>query len=413
MEMMMMRPSHYTSLFLFLLISYTCCVSSQSDSCSSKLSVSNLIPFNTTGLSCFSAWTSEDFILRFAKTGTNEWSFVLSAPDTKSYVSIGFSPNGRMVGSSAMAGWISSSGPGIVKQYYLGGLSSKSCPPDQGSLSLVQGKSLIVSQSSRVFLAFQLTGQPLGNVIYAVGGLPSSGSYLPQHRSMATGTINISGNGGGGGGGNTNGGDGDDDDDGDNGEHESENTQGEEDDGTKKGEGSSTTAATTSNDALSGLSSERKHGLLALIGWGILMPIGMAMARFLKQFNSLWLYSHILVQGIGFILGVIGLIIGFGLDDEGSSVDAHKALGLAILVFGSLQVLALLARPSKDSKMRRYWNWYHHYVGRFVIVCAIGNIFYGLYIAREGKEWSYVYGIFIGCFAVIFLVLEEWRRKNA
>ncbi|OAY78959.1 Cytochrome b561 and DOMON domain-containing protein [Ananas comosus] len=190
------------SFSLFFLVANASLVSSQTDSCSSKLSVGNLIPFNTSSLSCFSAWSSEDFILRYGKAGASEWSFVLSAPDVGTSISIGFSSNGMMVGSSAMAGWVSGGGSGTVKQYYLGGTSSRSCPPDQGSLKLVQGMSLIVSQNSRLFLSFQLTGQPFQKVIYAVGpsgSLPSSSGYLPQHRTMASGTINLSGGGGSGG----------------------------------------------------------------------------------------------------------------------------------------------------------------------------------------------------------------------
>lgn len=34
------------------------------DSCSNGLSLGGLVPFNTTGLSCFQAWPSQDFILR-------------------------------------------------------------------------------------------------------------------------------------------------------------------------------------------------------------------------------------------------------------------------------------------------------------------------------------------------------------
>ena len=41
-------------------------------------------------------------------------------------MSVGFSGKGKMVGSSAVAGW-ASSGRGTVKQYYLGGKSPDEC----------------------------------------------------------------------------------------------------------------------------------------------------------------------------------------------------------------------------------------------------------------------------------------------
>ncbi|OAY78960.1 Cytochrome b561 and DOMON domain-containing protein, partial [Ananas comosus] len=241
-------------------------VSSQSsDSCSSSLSVSHLIPFNTSSFNCFSAWSSEGFIMRYGKTAaTDTWSFVLSAPDSRTYVSVGFSADGFMVGSSAVAGWVSSSGVGIVRQYYLGGTSSSSCPPGQGTLHLTPNSSLIVLQSSRLYLAFQLTGsaQPQPYLIYAVGPSNSPPSSW--------------------------------------------------------------------------------HGILATFGWGILMPAGVTMARYFKHHDPLWFYSHISVQGVGFVLGAAGVLLGFGLGDEGAAgnADTHRGLGVAIFVFGILQVLS-------------------------------------------------------------------------
>ncbi|XP_074589807.1 cytochrome b561 and DOMON domain-containing protein At3g07570-like [Curcuma longa] len=197
--------SSMISTIFLLLLSFTCSVSSQSDSCSTLLSVSNLIPFNTSSLTCVSAWNSEGFILRYTKAGPSLWSFVLSAPDSGTYVAIGFSPSGRMVGSSAVVGWVpSAGGAGVAKQYSLGGYSSSQCLPDQGDLPLVPRSSVLVSKNSRVYLAFQLsTAQPQQNLIYAVGPagtLPSAGGYLSAHRNMASATLAAPAAGGGGGG---------------------------------------------------------------------------------------------------------------------------------------------------------------------------------------------------------------------
>lgn len=99
-----------------------------------------------------------------------------------------------MLGASAVAGWVAGSGAGIVKQYYLGGYGSRDCPPDQGSLKLVSGSSAIVSQSSKLYLAFQLNiTAPQSNLVLAVGprgSLPGSDNYLPQHRSMTRVSVN-------------------------------------------------------------------------------------------------------------------------------------------------------------------------------------------------------------------------------
>lgn len=111
----------------------------------------------------------------------------MSAPDTNAYISIGFSSNGKMVGSSAMVGWVSS-GKGTANQYYLGGESSSNCPPGKGNLNVVKNSTVIVSQSSVLYLAFEITAeQTTPYLVYAVGprgSLPSSSGYLSEHRDM-------------------------------------------------------------------------------------------------------------------------------------------------------------------------------------------------------------------------------------
>lgn len=107
----------------------------------------------------------------------------------------------------------------------------------------------------------------------------------------------------------------------------------------KDGDGGGATGDVVEGGA-SGFGLKKKHGILVMLGWGVLMPIGMMMARYFKQFDPFWFYSHISIQGIGFLLGVLGIIFGFKLDDdEGEGdIDTHKNLGIFILVFGCLQV---------------------------------------------------------------------------
>ncbi|KAG6482909.1 cytochrome b561 and DOMON domain-containing protein At3g07570-like [Zingiber officinale] len=183
-------------IIILLLSSFTFSANSQSDSCAAQLTVGDLIPFSTSSLACVPAWTSERFFLRYAKTGPSLWSFVLSAPDGGAYVAIGFSPDGRMVGSSAVVGWMAGDGgAGMAVQYFLGGYSPDQCPPEQGNLTLVRGSPVVVSRSSRLYLAFQLNAsRPEGVLVYAVGpenALPSAADgYLATHRSMASGSLN-------------------------------------------------------------------------------------------------------------------------------------------------------------------------------------------------------------------------------
>ena len=152
--------------------------------------------------------------------------------------------------------------------------------------------------------------------------------------------------------------------------------------------------------------------MLAVVRWGALVPAGVALARFFKRLDPFWFYAHVAAQGLGSVVGVLAVVAGFKLDDDEGPVAAHKAIGIVVVVGAGLQATALLARPAKETKARRYWNWYHHNVGRAAVALGVANIFYGLSLANERQEWSYVYGIFVGIFAVVFLVLEEWRRSH-
>lgn len=112
---------------------------------------------------------------------------------------MGFSPDGNMVGSSAVVGWVGSDGITHVKRYFLGGQNSNLVAPDRGNLQV--GNSTIVNANSRIYMAFQLvnTDKPESRLIYSVGPsgqIPSSPNFrLTQHtdyvstvQNYATGT---------------------------------------------------------------------------------------------------------------------------------------------------------------------------------------------------------------------------------
>lgn len=69
------------------------------------------------------------------------------------------------------------------------------------------------------------------------------------------------------------------------------------------------------------------------------MMIGGIIARYGKEWDPLWFYLHIGIQSLAFILGSIGVILGFVLEDRiNASVSTHRGLGIFILVLGCLQV---------------------------------------------------------------------------
>ncbi|KAI3858883.1 hypothetical protein MKX03_006952 [Papaver bracteatum] len=155
------------------------------------------------------------------------------------------------------------------------------------------------------------------------------------------------------------------------------------------------------------------HGVLNAVAWGILMPVGAIAARYLRVFNSMdpaWFYIHIATQTSAYIIGVAGWATGLKLGSESSGIqhNAHRNIGIALFVLGTLQVFALLLRPKPDHKYRSYWNIYHRLTGCVVILLSIINIFKGFDILEPEKKWKNAFiGVLIGL-AVIAVLLEAF-----
>ncbi|KAK2966596.1 hypothetical protein RJ640_025281 [Escallonia rubra] len=143
--------------------------------------------------------------------------------------------------------------------------------------------------------------------------------------------------------------------------------------------------------------------------------MGAMVARYLKQWDPIWFYSHTVFQLLGFIFGFAGVICGFVLDDHlnYSNIDKHRGFGIFILALGCLQVIAFLVRPDKASKVRKYWNWYHYAVGRILLLFAAVNIFYGIHLAKAGSGWNAGYGTAVAILLIVSVVLEArmWMKK--
>lgn len=79
-----------------------------------------------------------------------------------------------------------------------------------------------------------------------------------------------------------------------------------------------------------------------IFGWGVLLPIGAMVARYFRRLDPLWFYIHAVVQFIGFMIGLAGVVAGVALYDKlHADVSAHRGLGIFILILGILQVCEL------------------------------------------------------------------------
>ncbi|KAL5702950.1 hypothetical protein ACHQM5_028105 [Ranunculus cassubicifolius] len=169
--------------------------------------------------------------------------------------------------------------------------------------------------------------------------------------------------------------------------------------------------SSTSNGADSTLKKKNIHGILNVVSWGLLFPIGIIIARYLRAFESAepaWFYLHAICQCSAYIIGVAGWGTGLklGSQSKGVQYNTHRNIGITLFSLATLQVFALLLRPTKEHKYRTYWNFYHHGVGYAIVVLGIINVFKGLDILVPEKKWRDAYIIVLVLLGGISLLLE-------
>lgn len=79
-----------------------------------------------------------------------------------------------------------------------------------------------------------------------------------------------------------------------------------------------------------------------------------------------------------------------------------------------VQVSAVVLRPGKDANLRKYWNWYHWWVGRLALFLAVINIFVGINLGEDAKKLRVSYIVLLAFELVAFAILETiyWLRWN-
>lgn len=135
------------------------------------------------------------------------------------------------------------------------------------------------------------------------------------------------------------------------------------------------------------------HGIINAVSWGILLPTGAVMARYLRHIQALgpaWFYAHAGCQLSAFILGTVGFVIGIRLGEMSPGViyGLHRKLGFAAFSLAALQTLALLFRPKTTNKFRKYWKSYHHFVGYACVVLGVVNVFQGFEVMGAGTSYA-------------------------
>ncbi|XP_027335955.1 cytochrome b561 and DOMON domain-containing protein At3g61750-like [Abrus precatorius] len=313
---------------------------------------------NISHMICTPVWHTYE--LRYIQNdGTT--TILLSAPYTIGWVGIGFSKDGMMVGSSAMVGWISKHGHAKIKQFYLRGRKSSEVIVDKGELPLNNVPAAVATNGAEIHLAFQLQmTTPLERqpILLAFGSKYPQNHHLSKHEDKTAIIFDFS----------------------------------------------SGSSGPVSHELIQ---IRKNHGIVGIIGWGLILPVGAIVARYFKHKDPLWFYLHAAIQFVGFTFGICTVLLGLQLYSKmHAHIPAHRGIGIFVMALSILQISAFFLRPNKDSKMRKIWNWYHSWFGRLALLFAAINIVLGMQAAGAGSDWKIGYGFLVGTVVVTAIVLE-------
>ncbi|XP_027341147.1 cytochrome b561 and DOMON domain-containing protein At5g47530-like [Abrus precatorius] len=161
----------------------------------------------------------------------------------------------------------------------------------------------------------------------------------------------------------------------------------------------------------------RKHQLyridliLFINSWGILMPIAVIFARFMRGFDGLgstWFRLHRACQSLAFVVGIAGFGTGLYMGNHyGVRHAPHRCIGITLMCLAFAQVcVAVFLRPKKDHKNRIFWNIFHYMVGYATIALSIFNVLKGFDILNAHKIWKMTYVAIIIVLAIMAMISE-------
>ena len=177
------------------------------------------------------------------------------------------------------------------------------------------------------------------------------------------------------------------------------------------------------------------HARLMVVGWSVLIPLGMVIARFFKVWpgqrwpevldNPRWWRSHVYLQCLGVAVMTVGLLVAYGRGGEGSSLAVwHQRAGWALVCVGWMQVAAGVLRGSKggpgdarlrgdhyDMTRRRVaFEYLHKFLGWAALPVVVGTTAAGLVMLDAPRWMAVVIGGWWATLAVAFAVLQASGR---
>jgi hypothetical protein len=160
------------------------------------------------------------------------------------------------------------------------------------------------------------------------------------------------------------------------------------------------------------------HGILMVIAWCALLFTGSFFARYLKVLTTAWFKIHVALQTVGTALVLASFIIIFIFLGQ-FTMGAHQIIGIVIFGLTMLQpFLGLIADrlfdPSRSKAPAQ--DQIHWWIGRFLLVLSVVNIFLGIDILFPISNGAYIlYALFAAwtALSIAILIAQEVRVGGA
>ncbi|KAF7368673.1 CBD9-like protein [Mycena venus] len=136
------------------------------------------------------------------------------------------------------------------------------------------------------------------------------------------------------------------------------------------------------------------HGIICALGFGLCLPGGAILARYLRTSRPWWYTGHWIAQfGLGGPIIVVGVVLGYAASHKIGKTpkDGHKGLGTVILGLYVIQcaigAIIHFFKP-KNAKRRPIQNYFHAVFGLAVIALGMYQIHTGY-----DEEWPRYSGL--------------------
>lgn len=164
------------------------------------------------------------------------------------------------------------------------------------------------------------------------------------------------------------------------------------------------------------------HGVMMFICWGVVFPLGIFIARFLKEvprFLAWWFQIHLIMQ----YLGVLFLITGFALALEATAAVGHDHFDHVHGILGLITVLLGIFVPAFGQFTAIFWSagskqgWFtvlgvrlfpdavHYVTGYLSPLVSFVTLYYGLYEEGVAWWWYLLLSLWIAFIVVTFFLL--------